>query len=189
MKYIQIACLVALLILVPACGSGGGSGGSTPDPGTGLGAAFQTDPSAPSPTPPETVTAGQSAASNNMVTIEVNVTDTDGIHGAAFDVMYDADHATYMDWSNGNLLEQGSTNVQYVVSEPTAGHLVVSANRQGTGPGADANGTRTVIELVFEVGSVGVSSLSFQANWLLDDQSLPQTMPGIAWFGGSLIGT
>ena len=183
MKRILTLFLLAFVVVGASCGSGG-SGGAAEEQ-SGLAASFVADQPAPGA---ETVSAGQDSASNDLVVVEVNLTNTDGVHGVVFDLNYDADQADYVDWDPGNLLEEGGTNVDYIVSEPVSGQLVVSANRQGGGSGADDDGTETVIFLTFRVEEIGASDVSFSSSFVLDDSALPAPMAGIGWFGGDLTG-
>ena len=182
MKRFLTVMIVATVGFACACSSGGSGGG----PGqSGLTAGFIADQSSPGP---DSVAAGQESNSIDTVTVEITVTNTDDVYAASFDLVYDASNATYLGWDPGTLLEQGGQTVNYNVSEPSAGRLVVSASRQGNVPGADAIDTRTVIELTFRVDAVGNSTITFQANTLLDSQQQPQQIPGISWFGGTLTG-
>ena len=186
MKRILTGLLAVFVCLSAACGGGsGGGGGAGPGPGGGLAAGFVADEPSPGS---DTVNSGQGNASNDLVTVLVNVTDTNGIYAAAFDLLYDSAQVTYVGWTPGTLLEQGGNAVIYDVGTPQSGQLVVSASRQGNVPGANVSGTRAVVGLTFRVEQVGNSPISFQSNTLLDGQQQPQPIPGIAWFGGTLTG-
>jgi len=183
-----VVALVAVVAVVTACG-GGSSDGDPVAPGGGISAGFLPDETNPGA---DTVSAGEGGTGGNLVTVDINVTDTNGIYGAAFDLGYDPSLATWLDFTEGNLLEQGGNTPFYDVQEPQAGQLVVVATRQGDVPGADASGTRTIIGLTFEVIDViagGGSVISFSANTLVDDQPQPQPIPGIGWSAGRLTGT
>ena len=179
MKGFLTVMIVATVGFACACSSGGSGGGPVQ---SGLTASFIPDQS-----PPGTkVAAGQKSNSNSTVTIEITVTDTDPVYAASFDLVYDSTQATYLGWDAGTLLEQGGQTVNYNVTE-SAGELVVSASREGPVPGADATGTRTVIELTFQVDVVGSSAISYQAETLLDGQQQPQPIP-VNWYSGTLTG-
>ena len=173
---------VAFVLVAASCGSGGGT--SAPTENSGLAAGFVAEETSPSA---GTVSAAESDPTNDFVTVQINVTGTTGIHGVAFDLNYDANQADWVGYSEGTLLEQGAS-VSYVVSEPVPGQIVISANRQGGGPGADANGTVEVIALTFRIDEQGASQVSFDSNWVLDDSVQPAPMPGIDWYGGALTG-
>jgi hypothetical protein len=185
MQRILTLSLLAFVVVAASCGSGGsGSGGGAPDEQSGLAAGFVADQPSPGA---ETVSAGQDSASNDIVVVEINLTDTSGVHGVAFDLNYDANQADYLGYDEGSLLEEGGASVNYFVAESTPGKIVVSATRLGSGSGADADGTETVIRLTFRVEEVGASPVSFSASYVLDDAGANQ-MPGIGWFGGDLTG-
>jgi hypothetical protein len=175
------------LLAILFCFAAACSGGSGGDVGAGGGVAAGFVSEEPSPGS-DTVNAGQGSTTNDLVTVLVNVTDTNGIYAAAFDLLYDPDHVTFMGWAAGNLLEQGGNSVFYDVGTPQSGRLVVSASRQGNVPGANASGTRTVIGLTFRVDDPGTSPITYQSNTLLDGQQQPQPITGIVWFGGTLTG-
>ena len=63
-----------------------------------------------------------------------------------------------------------------------------ATNRQGSAPGVDASGTVVLIELRFRVTQAATSQMAFQSPDLLDDQLQPQPIPGIQWFGGTIVG-
>jgi hypothetical protein len=180
MNRLLAALILTLLVFGAACGSGSGGG----DKST-VNAAFTPDEPNPGP---DTVAAAEGASSGDLVTVEVTVTDTNGIYAMAFDLTYNANMASFEGWSAGNLLEQGGHTPFYQVQEPQNGQLVAVATRQGAVPGVNAVGTVTVIELTFRVEEEGSSQISFQAAALLDDQVQPQPIPGITWHGGSLDG-
>jgi len=183
MKRALVVVLVALVVVGTACSSG-----SSDDPVVVpvVGAGFV--PLEPNPGP-DTVSAGEGGIGGNLVTVDINVTDTNGIYAVAFDLNYVPSTANYVDFAEGSLLEQGGHTPFYDVQEPQSGHLVVVATRQGSVPGVNAAGTDTVISLTFEMIQEGGSLVSFDAFALLDDQTLPQPIPNISWFGGSLTGT
>jgi hypothetical protein len=123
------------------------------------------------------------------VLIDINITDTAGVFGAAFTVTYDTSMATYAAYSAGTLLEQGGQSVFYDVNESQPGQVDVVATRLTQGaPGADANGSIPVIRLRFDVDEVGGNTLAFQANTLWDaSQPLPQPVAGVSWHGGAIV--
>ncbi len=176
-----IIALVALVAVSTACTSG-----SSDDPvGPVLSAGFVPDEPNPGP---DTVSAGEGGIGGNLVTVDINVTETTGMYGAAFDLTYSPSMANYVDFTEGNLFEQGGHTPFYDVQEPQNGQLVVVVTRQGGVPVVNASGTVTMIGLTFEVVQEGGSSVSFEAFALLDDQTA-QPIPNISWFGGSLTGT
>jgi len=179
-RTLTIVGMFAILAAGVGCSSGGSGGGPVQ---SGLSAGFVADQPSPAA---DTVNASTGSANNDMITVQINVTDTAGVYSAGFDLIYDPNQVTYSGWSPGALLEQGGFAGDYLVSEIQPGQLVVSAGRVGNVPGANASGTVPVIRITFRVDQVGSSNISFQANNLLDDQQQPH--PSIAWFGGSLTG-
>jgi hypothetical protein len=180
-----IIALVALVVVSTACSSG-----SDRDPVVSPIATAGFLPDEPNPGS-DTVTAGEGEIGGNLVTVDINVTDTIGMYGAAFDLNYDPSGANYVDFTEGNLFEQGGHTPFYLVEEPQNGQLVVVVTRVGNVPGVNASGTQTAISLTFEVIQEGNSIVSFDlaASQLLDDQAQPLPIPNINWFGGSLTGS
>lgn len=175
-----LALVLGLLIAGGGCGSGG-SGGPVK---SGLAAGFTPDEPSPGST---TVAMAENVASGDTVTVDVTVTDTDGISGVSFDVDFNSAHASFVGWSEGTLLEQGGVDPIYQVSSPQPGKIVVVVTRMGD-PVVDANGTMPVIRLVFQVNTTGGSAVTFQANNLLGQPPFPPPIPGVDWYGGSLTG-
>ena len=190
MKRALTCSLLMLVLCVTACGSSGGDegvggGGPTPIP-SGLAATFtpaQTNPG------PDTVALATGASSGDEITLLVNVTNTDTIYGAAFEVLYDASRITFRRHRSGTLLEQGGHTPFYEASTPVPGRLVVAATRQGNVGAVNVTGTDPLIELTFRVTVAGVSDVSFiPSASLFDDNVQPQPLPSLSWYGGSLAG-
>ena len=93
------ALLITLLVVGTACGSGGGS---APVVGGGLGGAFAPDQPNPGAA---TVSAAEGGVGGNLVTVQVAVTDTSNVYGASFSMTYNPNIASFMEWSNGSLLD------------------------------------------------------------------------------------
>jgi hypothetical protein len=181
MKRLFFVSIVALIIAATACGSGSDGGEKS-----NITAGFTPDEPSPGA---NTVAAAEGASSNDLVTVHVNVTDTNNVYAAAFDLSYESASVTYVGRSAGTLLEQGGHSVYYEVQEPQPGQLLVVATRQGDVPGANAVGTVPVVALTFRVEEEGSTALGFQAASLFDDQDpQPQPIAGITWFGGTLDG-
>lgn len=180
--------IAVVVMLIAAAGCGGGSNGDTsPVPGGGssnLVASFTPDQPSPGA---DTVTMQAGSSTNDIAAVRVAVTDVNGIFGAAFDLTYDASRAAFVNWAPGTLLEQGGHTPTYQVDARTPGRLVVGASRQGSVPAVDANGTVALIELLFRSTQAGSSQLAFQSADLLDGQLQPQPIPGIQWYGGTLV--
>lgn len=179
---IRLFLLVSVVLSV-ACGGGGseaviGGGGGSGN----LSASFTPNNANPGP---NSVTLGQLSASGNLVTLRVDVTDTQSVYAAGFEIVYDAAVAEFVNWSAGSFLESGGTAVNYVVAENSAGRVVVSASRTGSSGTVDASGSQMVIQLVFRATAAGSGSFSFDLPFLQDDQL--QDLAGINWQGGTLV--
>jgi hypothetical protein len=190
MKRITLCLATLVLVFLTACGGGGGdSSGGVLDPGGGstlIAADFTADAPAPAS---GTVSAARSSASGNLITLNVNVTDTDDIYAASFDVVYDPARVDYTGWSAGTVLESGGHSPRYDVQDNGQGRLVVVAQRMGNVPAVDVGGTAPLIRLSFRINQTGTSRLDFENANLSDDGVPPQNLPGITWAGGILIGT
>lgn len=188
------AALIPLVAisLATACG-GGGRAPIAPDTGIGGGGgstalAGSFSPSSASPGPDEVALAAGAGSSGDLVDVRVDVAGVADVFGASFDVVYDAQAATFVNWSPGTLLETGGSGVQYQVSNVTPGLVVVGATRTGgAAGGVDATGAVPAIHLFFRVRQPGTTSLAFRNADLLDGQSPPQTVPGLSWSGGTLV--
>lgn len=159
---------------------GGGGGGST----TVAGFFSSADPSPGANTVSTTGTSG-SGGSANLVTLNVNVTGTNDVFGAAFDLQFDPAMAEFVNWTAGNLLETGGQNVTYQVNATQPGQVVVGASRTGGTSGTNAAGTVTLIRLTLRVTQAGSSLVTLENGALYGSQST-QAMPGIAFSGGTL---
>jgi hypothetical protein len=122
-----------------------------------------------------------------MLTLAVNVSDTTGIYGGSFDLVYNRSLARFSNWSTGSLLEQNGHTPLYQVDASQPGRLIVVATRTGDVGVVSATGDVPLIRLVFEMTAPGTSTVSFGGSpGLFDDQQpTPQPLPGINWFGGS----
>jgi hypothetical protein len=168
--------LVLALLAAPACGG---------SEGPSLYASFVPD----QPTPgPETVAMAQGPISNDVVTVNVNVTGADGIYGAAFEVVFDESTASYVGFTPGTAFEQGGNTPNYSVSSAsTPGRVVVGVSRTGS-TATTISGTKPIVGLQFRVGQPGIYPVTIQNQAMYDGQPTPQPMPGIDWFAGALKG-
>ena len=185
-RLLSILALV-LVATLTACGGGSGGGGgpvSGPGPGSGtLNAQFTPDQPNPGA---DTLSLDEGSTAAELVTLEVQITETDGVYGAAFDLTYNAGVATFVNWAPGSVLEQGGQGPAYQVSATNPGRLVVGASRQGDVSGVDVNGTVTLIHLVFRMNQAGSSTAQLENASLLDDSLPPQAVPGLSIFGGTM---
>jgi hypothetical protein len=185
LKRIFSMTALACLSVAAACGGGGGDSGVVSGGSSTITASFvagETNPQAGS------VSMAQDSVSGDVVTIRIRVTDTQGIYGAAFDVIYDPATTTYVGWAPGTLLEQGGNAPNYTVSSPQAGRVVVGASRTGNVSAVNAVGTAVLLRLSFRARQTGSSPINFQAASLSDAQVPPQALLGIHWSGGLLVG-
>lgn len=172
-----------LAAMVLHCGGGGDDKGVVPGPGSGssnLAGSFTAD--APSPGP-QTASLAEGEVSNNFVTIEVQVTDTDGIFGAAFDLTYERTFVEFLSWAPGDLLESDGQSALYQVND-VGGRVAVGASRIGASA-VDVDGTKTLIHLTFRMIQEGTSQAGFGDMSLLNAESPnPQPIAGLQWVGG-----
>jgi hypothetical protein len=180
--------LLILLTASLACGGGGGGGGSESSSVSGGGggsgsltAFFSPDNVAPGA---DSVTMAEGTLSGNRVTVDVNVTDTNNVYGAAFDITFDNSMMQFDSWSPGNLLESGGHTPNYIVDQPTGGRLVVAASRVGGVSPVNAVGSRALIRLTFRATQPGTGIVAFQNGTIQDDT--PQDLPNLTWDGGSV---
>lgn len=189
-RLVTFLSLLAVIILT-ACGGGGGDGDAVPPDPTGggsslIGAGFTGAVANPGA---NTVSMSRRSVSGNMVTVNVNVTDTNDVYGASFDVTYDSSFADYVSWTGGTLLEEGGHSPYYNVYEATPGRIVVVASRSGSVPAVDVTGTTVLIRLTFRVNSTGASAVGFENAHLSNASVPPDNLIGITWEGGDLTGT
>jgi hypothetical protein len=173
--------LLSLVATTVACGGGGGSGsGVVTSNLTPSFVADQVDASGGA------VSMTGDSIVGDVITIGILVTDVNDIYGAAFDVTYDPAIAAFQGWAPGTLLEQDGNRPNYAVDAPQPGAVVVGASRTGNVPGVKAGG-KTLIRLTFRVLQPGSARLSFRFASITDNRIPPEEIPGLSWFGGSLV--
>lgn len=182
--------LISALVVAPACGGGGSSSASAGGSPSPVAASFT--PDQPSPGAKNAAMA-QGSTSNDVVTVNVTLTSTTGVYGAAFDVTYDSFHMVFLGYTPGTLFEQGGNTTAYqVTASPSSNppHITVGVSRTGATT-ANASGTQTVIGLQFRVKQPGVYPLTVPSAMnpvVYDGQSTPQPIQGITWFAGAVTG-
>jgi hypothetical protein len=132
----------------------------------------------------------QGARTNDVVTINVTLTDVSGAYATAFEVVFDDTHTAYLGFAHGSVFEQGGNVPNYTVNVSGAtnpGRLIVGVSRTGS-TATNVSGTKTVVGLQFRVKQAGVYPLTIQNAVVYDSQSTPQPIPGIAWFAGAVTG-
>ena len=178
------ALLMLAIVTAPACGGGGGGSdaGGSPTP---LAASFVPD----QPTPGgNTVALAEGLKSNDVVTVNVTMTSTNGVFGAAFEVVYDDVHTVFLGYTAGSVVEQGGNTPTYNVDGTSnPGRVVVGVSRTGSGA-TNVSGTKTVIGLQFRVKQAGVYPMVIQNSAVYDNQNPPQPLGGISWFAGAVSG-
>jgi hypothetical protein len=127
----------------------------------------------------------QGAIAGDHVTVVVSVTNTDGIHTAGFDVVFDPAAVEFAGFAPGVLLEQSGNSPTYQ-ADAQSGRLVVGVSREGGTP-TNANGTRALIGLTFRVRRAGSHTISFQNAALLTETQT--RIAGISWHAGAVVGT
>jgi len=136
-----------------------------------------------------TVNMGPGNAVDDHVTERVRVTDTSGVYGAAFDLIYNPIMVEYVDWAPGSFLEQGGQTPNYTVQEQAPGRVVVGVSRTGNVGGATATGSPVLVDVLFRVIQAGNSNVTVQNGVLTNNQIPPGALSGIVWFGGYVTGT
>ena len=184
----RVGTLALLLAVVTAPACGGGSGGSPGGSPTPLAASFV--PDQPSPVA-NNVAMAQGVTSNDVVTVNVTLTDASGVYATAFEVVFDDTHTVYLGFTHGSAFEQGGNSPIYTVNTVSGatnpGRIVVGVARTGL-ISTNVSGTQTVLGLQFRVKQAGVFPLSVQNAVVYDSQPTPQPIPGIAWFAGAVEG-
>lgn len=185
MKLGSIILLLAL-VTAPACGGGGGSSdsgtGGSPGP---VAASFVPDQASPGA---NTVAMAQGAHSNDVVNVYVTLTDTNGVYGAAFEVLFDETHVTYQGYTHGAAFEQGNTPNYNVDGTTNPGRIVIGIARTNGTP-TNIVGSKAMITLQFKVKQAGTFPVQLQNGVIYDAQSVPQPIAGISWFAGALQGS
>ncbi len=175
--------LILALLGAPACGGGGGGNsgpGGSPSP---IAAGFV--PDRPSPAG-NTIAMALGPTSNDIVTVRVNITDTNGVYATAFEVPYDDVYTSYLGYTPGTALEQGGNSPNYTVAA-NAGRIVIAVSRTGS-TATDVVGSKPVLNLQFRVKATGVFPVTIVNAVAYDNQSTPQPLPGILWFAGAVTG-
>ena len=182
----KLGSWVVLLALVaaPACG-GGGSGADPGGSPTPLAASFVPD----QPTPAaNNVAMAEGTKNNDVVTINVTLTDATGVYATAFEVVFDDIHTVYLGFTPGSTFEQGGNSPNYTVNGSAApGRIIVGVSRTGTSA-TNVSGTKTVVSMQFRVKQAGVYPLAVENAVVYDNQQTPQPIPGIEWFAGAVTG-
>ena len=179
--------LILALVAAPACGGGGGADAGPGGSPTPIAASFV--PDQPSPAS-NTVAMAEGSRMNDIVTVNVTLTGTNGVYGTAFELVYDSTHTSYVDFAPGTVFEQGGGAPTYLITAKpgaTPPRVVVGISRTGSS-GTNVMGTKVVVSLQFRVKQAGVFPMSVENAVVFDSQTTPQPIPGIAWFAGAVEG-
>jgi hypothetical protein len=175
--------LMLTLLAAPACGGGGGGSDAGGSP-SAIAASFVPD----QPTPgANTVALAEGSKSNDVVTVNVTLTSTNGVFATAFDAVYDDIHTVFLGFAPGTALEQGGNNTNYTVNTANPGRIVVGVSRTGSST-TNVSGTKVVLGLQFRVNQPGVYPVAIENAVVYDGQSSPQPIAGISWFAGAVTG-
>lgn len=187
---VKLGTLVLLLTLVsaPACGGGGGGGNSDPGPGGSpvpVAAGFVSD----QPTPgANTVAMQQALKHNDVVSVYVTLTNTSGVFGTAFEVVFDDANAAYLGYAPGVAFEAGGGVPNYTVDgSSNPGRIVVGVARTN-GTTTNITNQTAILSLQFRVKQPGTFPVTLQNGVVYDAQQNPTPLPNILWFAGALTG-
>jgi len=182
----RLRLLTILLILATAASVSCGGGGDSA-PGGGGGTTIYSGSFTPDNANPGANTVSVAGSGNtNIVTLWINVSGTNDVSGAAFDVNFDPTMVQYAGWSPGQLLEQGNHQVTYQLNSQQSGRVIVGVSRTTAGTGANATVATPIIVLQFRVTRAGSSSLGFENADLLNSANPPVAKSGISFSGGTL---
>jgi hypothetical protein len=176
---------IAISVAVLASCSGGSGGGVIADP---VAAGFA--PAAPAPAA-ASVTLQAGAAADDVIEVDVVLTDVAGVFSLAFDVVFDASHASYAGAIEGDFLSSGATDTEFLVTA-APGRLIVGLSRIQDGangvPDVDAVGSRVAATLRFRVLRPGASGLDFDPTAPRSVRTRDGILVPTSWTGGSLTG-
>jgi phage baseplate assembly protein gpV len=130
----------------------------------------------------------QASKSNDVVNVWVTLTDTTGVFGATFEVVFDSSHAAYLGFSKGAAFEAGGNVPSYTVDGSSNPGRIVVAVARTNGTAANIVGSKAVLVLQFRVKQAGTYPVTLQNGIVYDAQPTPQPIPGISWFAGALQG-
>jgi hypothetical protein len=138
------------------------------------------------------VTMAEGDALNNLVTVEIGLTDMTDVFAADFQVEWLDGPVRLMGWSEGPLLSKDGESTSFTVTETSPGLLRVQATRIGTADEVDAVGTEVLLILDFRVRRKGEIPLAFRppdpSNPREITDSLGAVVSGGTWAGGRFLG-
>ncbi len=178
MKLISTVILISAIFTI-CCGGGGSSGGGGGVVPPSIIASFTAAKSDPDTMD---VTLQRKSQSSDSFTVDVVITDVNGVFSASFDLVYDGTLLDYLNYTEGDFLNGDGATTSFLISEQS-GRLVIGASRLGQVPGINAVGDRVLMSIAFRVKKTGSTSVSFENNSLLDSGGTP--IQGLEWFGGT----
>jgi len=185
----RLGTIVAMLALLtaPACGGGGGSDSATGGSPGPLSASFVADQTAPGA---NTIALMEGPKANDIVSVYVTLTDTNGTIGAAMEVVFNTADAAYVGYTRGAAYEQGGNVPNYTVEGTTnPGRVYIAVSRTGANAtSTNVIGSKAILTLKFRVKQTGTSPVTIENGAVYDGQDPPQPMAGISWYTGALQG-
>ncbi len=124
--------------------------------------------------------------SGSTFTVDVVITDTNGVYSASFDLVYDGSLLDYLNYTEGTFLNKDGASTSFLISEQS-GRVIVGATRLGQVGGVDATGDEILMSMAFRVRKTGSGSISFENSNLLDSNGT--VIQGVEWFGGTASGS
>ncbi len=179
-KFFSFFILVALIaMLVNAC--------STDETKTYLYGAFI----AANPDPPDySVAMVEREQTSDYFIVDITVFDINdtAVYAAAFDVVYNPEVIEFIEWEQGEYLEQTCSSVNYAVEPDSVeeGRIIVGITQSGSCPGV-LGGIGVLLSMKFSVIAEKKTIMAFENNGLYDPDG--KYITGILWYGGRAFGT
>jgi hypothetical protein len=183
---VSMIVLVLATTVLFSCGGGGGDKSDVTGGGGGGSTILAGTFTPTTPSPGANTVSMSGSGTSNIMTLAVNVSGTNDVFGASFDVVYDPTMIEFVNWTTGRLLEAGGHQVTYQVNAQQAGRVVVGVSRTTLGTGASAGVATPLINLQFRLNEPGTSQVAFERAALLNTMDPPQSIGGIAFSGGTL---
>lgn len=180
------AALAVCLLLFASC-SGGSDGGVI---AVSVSDADFTPDAAPPGADSMTLQVGSTA--DDVVTLDVVITDTDGVFSAEFDLAFDPLDAVYLASEEGDFLGSDGADTQFLVTVG-AGRVVVGLARvqdgTGTVPDLDVTGSAILASFQFRLLRLGSSRIEFDPGRPRTVRSRDGVPRSVSWSGGSFVGS
>jgi hypothetical protein len=177
-----VVLAAALVLAAAACSSGDGTDGDG-----ALGADFVPDANPPAPA---SVSLQHGSSESDVVTVDAVVTDTSGVFGVAFDLVFDPDAVTFLAAEEGTLLDLDGADTLFFATA-TAGRIVVGATRVQDAldsvPDVDATGSGLLASFRFRVDAEGASRVDFDDARPLEVTDRDGVERAVTWSGGRIV--